>query len=61
MIDEEMRALVRVCHGSGESWEDIEGAVYTGIWRSVGMDSSMTEWSIKKAKEIVSLEKSTYE
>lgn len=53
MTDTELYNMVRIARKSGESEEDIQEAVYTGVFRSVGMDSSLRNWSITKAKEIL--------
>ena len=53
MTDSELYNMVKIARKSGESEEDIEEAVYTGVFRGVGLDSSLRNWSIMRAKEIL--------
>ena len=46
--------MVNAARKNGESESDIQEAIYERVFRGVGMDFSMRDWSVEKSIEILS-------
>ena len=51
--DGELCKMAMGAHESGEKVEDIAVALHSAIFRSVGLEPGMENWSIRKTNEII--------